>query len=155
MAEIGQFLVQFSFINAKYFKDGVCIFWPKGNFCFTPETASQVHLRIVFFWPDFFPSIWDSRSWRWSFQSYFILEHCGTLEQSMYSVLYQTLHVVLFFHKYFILFCKASVRSKNLTALALALSRRSCARARTHAQFFQDLALALKTFERRSILRSF
>ena len=44
---------------------------------------------------------------------------------------------------------KALVRSKNLTALAL--SRKSCAPAR----FFQDLALAFKTFERRSILRSF
>ena len=48
---------------------------------------------------------------------------------------------------------KALVHSKYLAALAL--SRRSCARARTHAQFFQDLGLALKTFERRSILRSF
>ena len=40
-------------------------------------------------------------------------------------------------------FAKALVRSKILSALALALSRKICARA--HAQFFQDLALALKT----------
>ena len=41
---------------------------------------------------------------------------------------------------------KALVRSKNLTALSLALSQKICARA--HAQFLQDLALtlALKTF---------
>ena len=42
--------------------------------------------------------------------------------------------------------CKALVRSKKLAALAL--SWRICARARAHAQFFRDLALALalKTF---------
>ena len=41
---------------------------------------------------------------------------------------------------------KALVRSKNLTALTLALSQKICARA--HAQFLQDLALtlALKSF---------
>ena len=41
---------------------------------------------------------------------------------------------------------KALVRSKNLTALSLALSQKICTRA--HAQFLQDLAitLALKTF---------
>ena len=43
---------------------------------------------------------------------------------------------------------KALVRSKNLAALALALSWRICARALAYAQFFRDLALALalKTF---------
>ena len=39
---------------------------------------------------------------------------------------------------------KALVRSKILAVLALALRRTFCARA--HANFFQDLALSLKTF---------
>ena len=45
---------------------------------------------------------------------------------------------------YIFVMSKALVRSKILATLAHALSRKICTRA--HAQFFQDLAIALKTF---------